>query len=458
MHEKFDPVRQEVIARNEDRFRDERGRLPEQKLFDLLASVGNAEHKALELLVMWNGGVGREIFTSGSLFNRVMDHQIKTGGWNMASSLPFNHCEKSFAPIGLVAQEYISGGTEWGYQITDFGIKEGMPLAGLLLKWSFDHPELSSYGIFGSTHSNTLKREEQSKRRSPEARYKILYELITFPENKKIEIKDIADTIELARSNISKHASELSRSGVLTYESAEYGMPVSHWKAKKDVPIDNQNPPKKYPNLTQDLWSILKSLPNNFISAEQVLLEFTKRYPQKKIHHFDNISRALSYLQREGYVERRKFGNEFRSEIKLSDEQRETIKSLIDLIDKFASGDKATIEQGKAFARKVFTDKGLFANLMLKAKESSPHANFFSKEEMNSNILALLWGNPNATGKEIREIFVNKYKKISRLRINVFLRDLASQGKIIAAESKQGNRYSINPNYEKDRLEGEKIN
>lgn len=138
------------------------------------------EHKALELIVM-RGGL---IYSADTLWREVMSHQ-EDKGWKMARTVPFGHCQNSFAPIGLVTKEALSpDGTAWGYEITQYGLDTGVPFAGVLLKWSYENPEHSLYKMFAPTQSASIKDEQTLyKKRGQETRYKIFWETATNPSD-----------------------------------------------------------------------------------------------------------------------------------------------------------------------------------------------------------------------------------------------------------------------------------
>src|SRR5258708_8596584 len=96
--------------------------LSDHKLGSPLASVGNHEGKAGTIIRMLPG----VIYSEGAL--NTLTNQKKL--WN--KRLPINWCQKSLAPIELVAQETIDArrGTIVGYTLTEGGWELGIPFAG----------------------------------------------------------------------------------------------------------------------------------------------------------------------------------------------------------------------------------------------------------------------------------------------------------------------------------------
>lgn len=149
MVEVFRPRLQEISRGTE-------GVLPEAKIFDLLSSVGNGEHHAQNLIVMRK----RVVYSEYAFYKEVVSHQEKDRRWRMNMRTPFKHCD-TLSRIGLVAKEALyPDGSTWGYQITPYGLRTGVPFAGLLLKWSYEHPEHSLYKMFGSTQSTSIKDQQ----------------------------------------------------------------------------------------------------------------------------------------------------------------------------------------------------------------------------------------------------------------------------------------------------------
>lgn len=159
-----------------------------EELGNLLSAVGNNEAKAVTLLVMRSG----VIYTRPDLFRTVVETQGSLPGWVFNMSLPFDYCEYSLAPIGFVTKEVLDPnlGT-YGYIKTDRGEKLGMPLVGLLLKFSQKYPGHALVDFFASTVSSTSKSQEiatvtgettEFRKRSPVFNLKIFRGLISAPD------------------------------------------------------------------------------------------------------------------------------------------------------------------------------------------------------------------------------------------------------------------------------------
>ena len=393
------------------------------------------------------------IYSKNALYQEVMNHQDKNKRWEMNKGLPFEHCQHSLSPIGLVAKEALSpDDTAWGYAITEYGLRTGIPLAGLLLKWSYEHPEYSLYKMFGSTSSTSIKDQQAlDKKRAPEARYKIFWEIATNPNN-RIRLKDIADAINEDPSNIGYHLKSLGKNGFISYDVTERGKSYSYFRLKEIVPDKEPEQHGRYKILSTRTYELLtnspQQIPREYLSVEEIVNLLIKIYPEygdvKTKAFSDNVAVALSHFERQGYLERKRFSRDFQSQLTLSDQQRNTIVSLVTLIDNFKNGDRETVEDGRRFAQKVASDPNLFSELMLKAKEGSPFAHRVYREEMNSFLLSIVQKHPNSTTNQIMQILEEDYSKRLRPKgLSKYLSRLAGQDLIISEKTEAGNIYRV---------------
>ncbi len=429
--------------------RDTEGELPEAKILDLLSSIGNGEHKALELILMRKG----VIYSRSALYKEVMGHQAEGRGWRMSKGVPFEHCQKSLSPIGLVTKEALSeDGREWGYEITQYGLSTGVPFAGRFLKWSYEHPKHSLYKMFGSTQSPSIKDEQTlDKKRAQETRYKIFWEIITNP-NKIERAVDIIEAVGEDHQLIWFHLLALAKNGVISYESVEKGKPVSYFRLKEVVPDQEPKPYDRYKTLSTRVYSLLTQLrtqrPNEYLSREEILNALIQEYPEYKEIDRKGLNKRLSHilslLATQGYLERKKFSYNSKSELTLSVEQREAIASLITLIDKFKNGDRQIIEEGRRFAQKVANDPSLFGELMLKAKQASPMANATAKEDTEGYLISIIQDHPYSTANQILQFLEQDYdKRLTGRPMGMYLSSLVRQEKIIFERTKSGNVYRV---------------
>lgn len=443
MVEAFRPVQQAEIQRHTE------GELPEAKIFDLLSSVGNGEHHALDLIVMREG----VIYSMKALDKEMINRQGENPAWRMGWGVPFSHCRQSLAPIGLVTREAFSpDNTAWGYQITEYGLRTGVPFAGLLLKWSYEHPEHSLYKMLSSTNSTSIKDQQVlDKKRAQETRYKIFWEIVTNSSN-RMRLTDLADAVNEDYRLTKNHLVSLSKSGIITYEAIRPGQSFSYFRLKDTVSDKEPGPYGKHRILATRLYNFLTQhsiqAPNEYLSVDEITNALIQEYPEyKNLNKKSLSSRAVNTLtdfEKQGHTERERFRADYHSEIILSDEQREVIVSFVTPLDNFKNGDRETIEEGRRFAQRVLNDPRPFSELMLKAKEASPFANRISREEMDGWIISTLHENPNITIKQIQQYLQSDYdKRLGFSPINSYLLRLARDEKIVSEKTKAGNEYRV---------------
>ena len=122
-----------------------------EQIGNLISAIGNHEAKALTLLAMKDGA----IYNKHELSARIRELQGRNPIWRQSYSLPFDYCAHSLSPIGLVTREILSPNlSAYGYQISEYGRRVGIPFAGLLLDFS-DQNNISLERLFASTASSS---------------------------------------------------------------------------------------------------------------------------------------------------------------------------------------------------------------------------------------------------------------------------------------------------------------
>lgn len=132
------------------REQQQKERLSDEEMGNLISALGNHEAKAIVLCLMTPG----IIYPRYDLYRAVIQAQGQNIGWRMNREGPFKYCQNSLSPIGLVTHEVINPDlSTYGYMKTEYGEKIGVPLAGLLLDFSLRHPDFSLQDFFASTSS-----------------------------------------------------------------------------------------------------------------------------------------------------------------------------------------------------------------------------------------------------------------------------------------------------------------
>ncbi len=412
-------------------------RLSDEQLGNLISSVGNHEAKAITLLLMQPD----VIYTQRDLFRIIINAQGERPGWRMHSSVPFEYCQNSLSPIGLVAKEVLEreGLTTYGYLITEYGIKVGVPLAGYMLDFSQKYPDFSLIDIFGATQSSSQTKELpdqgiEFKKRAPITRLKIFWELLT----SSLPIREVYLAKSLGEKNetiIKDHLEALGGKGVISYEATEHGSPFAFYQLNPDHPPEQPLAYRDQPSLTERVYRVLQEDPVREWAWESLTryLGYTN-LPR-------TISSILSHLEKTGYAKRGKFSEEYRSEVNLTGEQRAMLAELMAILDRFQTQDPQVLQNGKKLAFSLTPSD--VAALMGKAKEHSNNASAQPQEETALELLTIVSENPGLTSSKITDCYAQLYGRwISGRLVSLRLRELVREGKISYQVQKDVRKYT----------------
>lgn len=411
--------------------------MDDKELGNLLASVGNSETKAITLLVMKPGA----IHPRGDLHRRFLSIQEASVGWKMSHQTPFAYCLQSFAPIGLVAQEYIDPIEGlWGYKITEYGKDVGISLAGYLLDFSLNHLDVSLRQLLGSTVSHspsslitTSQGEDvESRKRSPLTRVQLLRVLRN--SDKKLRQIDIATEMDEAPSVVEKHIHTLAGERIISNDSIEQNEPRSFYQLKAARPSDNPPGFRRQPALTQEIYTIVCTHGHVPLSTEAVVDLLIEGNPKRKSLSrrslWSNTNGILSYLVKEDYLIRQKFSHTVQSEVFLTSVQREVIDEFLTLLDRFKTQTADVLQEGKNKARRILSNPAYVSALTKKAKEMSPMANRTSVEESLALVFSTISNHPGITNTELHNMFQTQGLHFGRDRIWELTRFLEKEGRV----------------------------
>lgn len=441
--------------------KEQKERLSDEELGNLLAAIGNHEAKAVTLLVMRPG----EIYTRGELFKELSRAQGKDKGWKIHSDTLFSYCEDSLAPIGLVAKEALNPDlSTYGYSKTEYGKEIGDLLAGLLLDFSLRHPDISLIDIFGQTMSrakeSTISSTLQFKKRAPIARLNIFRALL------QVQHLPITETgllkmfpglnifTNVRGKHLLSYLRPLSEKGILSFRTIDKN-PRSLYRLAALVPEEDPPPyynSQGYPHirLTRLVWRTVRNNPEKLWSREEIAQHLTEEHTDLARNQrkglASNISVILVHLHKEGYL-----GNLSlpQSEISINDTQRGILSDLLTLLDKVQNRDKEVLETGKKLADRLKVNPGIIAELLRKAREHSAHARQQSTSETVKNIKTILSKYPNSTAKEITKYLNEDLGR--NLRIDSIHQILSKhlRGELVYETDRGRRRFSLAPKAEK---------
>lgn len=436
--------------------------LSDERIGDMLAGFGNSESKATTFLVL---ALKKIPLTRMDLYNELMDVQGE-GGWKMNHNNPFIYCTNSLAPVGLVAKKVVYEEKKiYGYEVTPYGEKIGVPFAGLLLDWSLRYPDFSLYQIFGSTQSGGKTRETKSqsedtamlthKNRSPATVLQILQSILKLEQ--PVRLIDVTTDIGKKEGTEKLHhhyLSNLSRKGIISYKTSQTTIegkrPIVFYSLP-DNKFNEQQPPnyKKARTLTHNVYEIYKEHVGTPLSAQDVmklLIEKNKNYSKLKQRSLRSlISKILRFLSKNGYlINTTDYSSSFKTDISLNEKQREALTDLVNIIFTFQKQDPAIIAFGQKKAREILHDPKSVSQLMIKAKESSSHTQSRPMEETTLHIIKILKHKPEGmTTNEIQKILQEQFGiKLSYKGIQTILGRF--QGQLSIKKRGSVNVYAIN--------------
>ena len=392
-----------------------REKMPEVEAGDIIAAGGNSEAKALLEIAMQHG-----TYTRMDMHRLMLNIQLPNKGWAMNKILPFQWCEDSLEPIGLVALRKFDSksGLTVGYEKTEKGFVQADALFGHLLEFSEAEEQGSLYQYFGSTNSSSGRQKAideivetkgviKIKNRAPLTRCRIFYELLTVDRSitQNDLVRSLHESSPEAYSSdylqIETHLRHLGKVGLIQHEWMDANTPVSFYhladdksKAEPDLSIGN------IPSTITQVYELFQRFPQEQWSYAKIQ-EFMRGNYGKDLT-LSTISNIFTRLRNAGIIQRGEFGNERRTSVSLTFEQRERLLGLVTIVDRFIDQDPDFLEEGREKAREIISDPARVAALMRKAQKNSPQANNTSSFDTASRVEIIICDHPGCTTKDIQ--------------------------------------------------------
>lgn len=410
--------------------------LSEQEMGVLVSYLGNHEIKALLLDALSN-----TVLQTGHELHVVINRaQGRRPTWNIPAFRINLWCEMQFLPLGI-----ISGNHELGYVLTSFG-REQVGLVGHLLELSEQYPSISLFGAFGLTY--TKKKDDDPFTGVPPAliHYQIFQAIRSLGEA-PLSAKAIVDKTKVNFTKISDRLSHLSNHNVLKYVGRPADEDYSYFRLGTNRPEGQPSAYRREKKLTQIVYEIFCEQPDKKFSIaqlyEQVILKDPKVANLKNIGVFNRLSNIANWLQNGRYVDQGIYSKEKQSNILISEDQKQFIKDVLDILDTWRKRDPTFIEVGIQKAKEIFSDPVRVARLVEKAKEGSPQ----TKKQLSTTLLdhteAILTEHTGIATKELQRLLQERTgRKYSKVRITQLGRQLRESKRKIKAVKKTGYHYS----------------
>ena len=412
--------------------------LSEEDFIKLLNGTGNHEIKLLTTAILASSH--DEWFSRTKLHTELMRIQGVPVAWEINRLTPSNYCDHSLGPIGAVVIDEIQGkrGLIHSFKASEFGRTYGLALAGTLLEWSLENPQLSLQTVLGSTAS-------RGQVRSPEVRYMILSELATNP-NEEISFVDVKKELGLSSysyNNIANHLREMANQGLIDQKSNldEYN-PIftiekpsyQHWY--RELPDTSITTRAIYTGLQElfksgtaeaSLYEIVEACSGAMpeVDIQQIYYKLVKTAAKNS-----TSLPAIRLTDRNGAPVKK-------TTVRLNDE---TAPVILDLLERFEE-----LKEGKALNR--LGDKALtiLANptkcyiLFDKAKQTSVRyaASQETREDTYQRIINVVRELGHISSAEIRVELKNRGHNMNLLSVRAAAGELATEGRLIATQARR---------------------
>lgn len=420
----------------------------DQELSSLIAAGGNSEAKILTFFSMEPD----IIYAGPDLYFSLMALQGARPGWRMGSGVPFDWCEDSLAPVGLVTQEVLDSNLNtMGYIKARYGEEVGTPLFGLLADISSRQERVALYNLFGATQSGfqitsaPIEEGVDDKKRSPATRINIFRALSHL--SSPLREADLAIESGEDRVTLRDHLPTLSRFGLLQYDSVNQGTPVTVYSLRDERPPVLPSRYTKGSLLhTQQIYEhLLAGGAEKRWRLDEIIKIVDPDDPTLNRLRSE-VSGTLAHLERTGYVEMGQFHYNKYSEIEFTESQQMLFREITNTLSRFQAGDREIWQYGIEQAAYIRNHPEIVARLMEKARIASPSANRQNSRDTESIIRSIVHDNPEINTTGVFEIFQSvNTRALTRTRIEQLLTSLKRKRLIASKKSKSANVWSDVP-------------
>lgn len=382
-----------------------------------LVAVGNNPCKALTLGAMREN----EIYGRARIFNELVDLQEGDPAWRFSRNLPFSYM-RTFFLFGLVDPH------DGGFMKNELGAVIGEAVAGTVLRFQEQHPEIPLATLFGTTSLpgsvEAAGRNTLTSDRPPVTRFKILWELATSPN--PIRTVDLNQNIE-GPQTLGAHLSTLANLGVLNYEFAVHN---DNQVAYRQSRIDDFNidPISNYISLTKEVTEFLSR--NNIGEFNYGDLWRALGNTTDATHsQVGALGMIMRSLERHGaIVQVSEFSQLTKSRAWLSPDQRDLLGPFITDLDGINQGDRTAIERGRDHLSEVIDEPARVRELMQMAREGSSYGSGRNTLEDISLVVNVY---PNMSASQIRDKISEEFGySIHGSIVYTKLQQLAEEGSV----------------------------
>lgn len=400
-----------------------------------LSYAGNDERKLLLYLALVDSG---EALGQSALNNKI--EALSNFYFISKNDGPFGFCEASLSKIGAVVPEdtvWMSFGknltTVKGFRAAPNTFEFGIPFAGALLKWSFEHPDLSLNFLGRSNSPRDAK--------APLIRYWALHDLIsTADDSASPSIVHLTKYLPISNSTRQGMVNRFVQLGLATKESSHFDN-LRRFKIIQPQYVEAAGRPRfeKLKPTSQMLWRAIGEgyTHKDIWGIDEFLRFMTEKNPEADADLILKVKKSFeSILKRRttspyGVIEYAdaKLYDEH-SKVTLRPEVVDAIKNLVSIIDGFCVGDTTIINKGKAAAIEILSSPRTFGALYTKAAENSTQT--IHDERFEQHLIDLVQSAGEImTAQAIQEAYSDETgRKISISTIRRSLGKLVVEGKL----------------------------
>lgn len=408
----------------------------------LLAAVGNHEAKALTLIAMSDG----QIYTETPLATAVINLQADLPAWNIGRGTTIAYCAVDFADADLVDKVSLGspGPAASAYVISEKGKRYGLPLAGLLLDFSFKNPDLSLAQIFGNTTSPRggeeydPTQEKKYIRRSPLFRYQILQYLAT---SGVTTIREIAQDLGIEDSVVGNHIRLLAGSGIINFQSKSKPTRYSLLKTAKPTPQKSATGL----SMSHALISAAAEFPADFTLDQAVSVVAEMKGDLDDMVFKRSVRNALDRLVRQGFIKKSRPHRTDKTRIYLSVDQHERLSNILSILQSFQKNDPIFLQRGYEAVEELLQSPDKCSQLMLKARKASYAKSDYNPQSRKTILVELLKDLQDP--KDVNELHAMLQQRtgetIRKNTVRKYLNELATYGVLIRSVVKGRNHWIL---------------
>ncbi|MDL2342391.1 MAG: hypothetical protein QFB87_04925 [Patescibacteria group bacterium] len=407
------------------------------QLYDVIAGVGNNEMKGLVFAAMRGG----EQFTPTPLYRAIMELQGSEPAWSTSVTGPFSYCA-AFAIAGAAEK---TSDEPVAYSMNSFGQKQALPLLGHLLQVSLEVPQsLSDF------HGPTATLSETGIR--PCQRRLEVMRLLRDTDGELTNMTTISSLLKVKISHAAQVIQDMAATNLVEHLSTGRGKPTISFTAEPgfaDMKLRSDSRP-----LMVDVVDFLKkyfATSNEPITnadiADGLLTDYG--YSADKTALIKQISNKTTQFAKKPNAlksSRDIASSNAREAVRASEQQLQTIDSLLSVVDGARKASKAYRHEGREKLEYIVSDFDFVKTLVLKARSNSaglkarPEA-ITSHQQLFATLVAAAT-EPISSG-ELRRSALARGINLDTATIRKYLLESIAAGKIAATATTQGTKYSV---------------